>query len=215
MQIRNTNTSIPVTVAINFDSNGTLYELYRATLYIGDTITYSEGVFLPVPFKTGGIINKKTSVRSPTANTFVISVVEHLLIPGLRVEIPVANTLLCYHAQLIFDQGAVTQGARYNPRAEVPFVGSGTHVQYLVGQFSANGSSVTSATFAAAASNVASTVPVLAINGPTTTGICILGGTFQHTTAQGLAFTVSIDAASAAGLRYLNGSWFWVWEPTG
>lgn len=219
IHIRNANVTIPemgVSCNVTFDANGTLYELYRATLYIGDALEYVEGVgFKHLSAETGGVprLNARSFVDS--ANTIIYSsATVDTLIPGLRIKIPTANTPVCFLAHIYHAASAATVGLQLLPAIENPGVG-GSFIKYQVAQMGVNLNSVTASSLSCGASNNSLAVVNAALNGPTVISLTILSGYIQHTTATALVLRVKVDVALVSSLLIQPGSWLEAWEPTG
>ena len=203
INIRNKDTVDTTDVAVVFNQNATLFELFKATLKAGETLNYVEGVgwFTYQSSRLDRWLRVASNVVNATTSFADVT--------GLTCPVENGKTY-CFEAHLYHTNDATTTGSRFG-------INGPTLSNIRVGVIDTVTNSVSASAHAAGALGTAvDTSP----DGPTTTGstaarLGIMSGSFQAGGPGTFAIRCQSEVAVASGLTVLAGSWGHVWEPTG
>lgn len=226
IHVRNAHATVTMTVHIQYDANGTIYELYCATLKAGESLSYSEGIgwkYEPLlgvaPLNVKVVMNRGARAGSSGLR---FSELTSQIIPGLSVRV-MNNRTYNFLAHITHLGGsATTNGLSFqflSSRTSDNGAGDGTGCTSAVqiGEIGVVTTSVTAATLEAGAASAEGFFN----NGVGTSDtsvrqLTILSGWFT-TNADGF---VNIYGSAEADLLQAHlihdgCTWLHVWEPTG
>lgn len=199
--IRNRHATTSNDVTVNFDANGTLYELVKVTLLAGETLEYKDGVGWFVFKPTRGIdvklrvtadyVNATTSFGDVTGLTYPVEASKHYN----------------FEAHMFHFANATTSGPRFainGPAMTAMRLGAIITESGGVAAAVMNGNvgDVTALDTAVAATTDSTTSMVLSI----------ISGWFNPSAAGTFAFRACSEVAVAAGITIKQGSWLRLWE---
>lgn len=201
LNIRNKHATTASDITVQFNQNGTLFELYKVTLSAGQTLEFVEGVgFFVVATTTG--IDVKLRVTADSVHATAASFAD---ITGLTYPIESGKNY-CFEAHLFHVSNATTTGAQFavNGPAATSFLG---------GNISTVTSSVSAAVFSSGAVATINTAFTAQTTGSLTTIVpTILSGFYRPSAAGTFAVRATSEVTVAAGLTVKAGSWLRLWE---
>jgi hypothetical protein len=206
MTIRNRHASTSCDVTVNYDANGTLYELIKVTLVAGQTLEYQEGVGffvisnadkLDVKLRTtADVINATTSWADITGLTYPVESGKHY---GFE----------CFMQHI---ENAATTGARFG-------INGPTMTAMRIAGYSIFTGSITAATWASDIAVGGITARDTTVLGSTTSSVATpaivpayLSGWFNPSAAGTFAVRSQSEVAVAAGVTIKQGAWCRLWE---
>lgn len=203
MTVRNKSASTPVGVKVNYNANGTLFEVWGGILNPGDTLEYVQGVGWFVVGAGKLISNRRVTADVANATTSFADVT------GLTVAVK-AGKHYNFEAHLFHIENAATTGARFAVN------GPAMTALRLFGLGLYTGS-LTAAVMQAQLADVAALDT--AVPGATTAStatpqvvLMILTGWINPSADGTFAIRFQSEVAVAAGVTVKAGSWLQLWE---
>jgi hypothetical protein len=198
INVRNKDASLACDVTIQFNANGTLYELYKATLAAGQVLTYTEGI--------GWFVYTAAALlamwRYVTANSVHATAATFADVTGLQFPV-LSGKRYAFNCCLIHIGNATTTGAQFG-------IGGVAMTDMVVGAIDTTLSSVTVPTFGSGVATAINTAAIAETTGAATNAIGYMGGSFQPSADGTFSIRATSEVTVAAGLTILKGSWAWV-----
>lgn len=201
LHIRNKHASTSVVVTVQYDDNGTDYELHKTTLLAGECLEYIEGVgFFLLKTTTKLDVWKRVTTNSvhATAATFAdITDLTQALLSGKKYAV---------QATLFHTNNAATTGSQFGYN-----IGAApTSAQF--GNYSAVTNSVTAGVMSTGVVTARDTAITAQTTGQTASGITLIGGFIQPSADGTFALRATSEVTVANGLTVLAGSWMHIRE---
>lgn len=193
--IRNKHASTSVGVTVQFNANGTLYEIHKATLAAGDCLEFVEGVGffqITAASKLSKMLYVTADVTNATTSFADITDLTCPIYSGRK------YTFFC---QLVHKTNATTTGAQFGINA-----GSPTYMR--VTQDAVYTPAATASAIAAGVASAVDTAGAVETTGPgTTESIATVSGFVIPAADVTFAVRLKSEVAVAGGLVVLKGSW--------
>lgn len=199
INIRNTHASLSNDVTVQFNQNGTLYELFKATVPAGSTLQYIEGVGWFIAGNTF-LLDAKRVVSADSVHATAATFAD---VTDLQVSVE-ANKKYNFESHLYHISNATTTGAQFGVNGP-----SGT---YRIGSIDVVLNSATAATMAAGNAGAVNTAAIVETTGAATEATAILSGYVATTAAGTFSIRATSEVTVAAGLTVKVGSWLRLWE---
>jgi hypothetical protein len=193
-------------VTIQFNANGTLYELFKTTLQGGECVEYVEGVGF---FKTtlAGLLGRFDRTVYVTADSVHATAATLADITGL--SIPVLNGVnYNFQAMLFHISNASTTGAQFACHlTTAPNLIIASTIDTVTG-------SVTASAHSAGSVTAVDTILTAQTTGSATITLAIISGFFNAGADDNFTMRATSEVTVASGLTVKKGSWLRVWQPT-
>lgn len=201
LHFRNKHASLATDVTVQYNANGTLYELHKVTLATGAALEYIEGIgfFL---IDAAAKLNKMLYV---TANSVHATAATFAVITGLSTPVLSGRryTFLC---QLAAITNATTTGAQFG-------IGGVAMTEMLaMGQSVLLGSPTASATITTGVVTAVNTAVMAQTTGAATNQPHYMSGYFQPSADGTVEIRATAEVTVASALTVLKGSWAMIRE---
>jgi hypothetical protein len=207
--VRNAHATDSVDIIIQYNANGTLYELYNTRLAFGDVASFREktgfGLYCLNPKMSATFVAKELFAGDLATVTSTASGVA----PVWKFEVPphTATKKFCWEAYIYVSSATTTTGGQFGIGPVLSVQQSGGIGTAVVG--------VTTSTLMSACSPASSPTASLASGtSPTTPGLQILTGYFElaaNSSPVAVIFSFNSEVA-ASSVTLLDGSSLCVWE---
>jgi hypothetical protein len=203
MSFRNTSLSLSNTITVNLDLNGTLYELYKCELLVGEVLEYIEGI--------GFVKHLANSTRTVYTSGTTLSSNGDAWKDIAGLTVPVKSGLVYgFVASLIARTNATTTGAQFAVN-----LGSAPTVLRFGGINSVTPSG-TAAVKVSDSQTVRDTAHVACTTGPgATDDWSMLSGYFQPSVDDIFAIRMRCEQVASATMTAQIGCWLTVFKRTG
>lgn len=204
LHIRNKSASAATDVTVQYNQNGTLYELHKVTLNAGELLSYVEGVGF---FKTANLsaLDREFVVASDvtfaTAATFAD-------ITGLTCPL-LSGKKYNFLSHLYHISNATTTGAQFGVN-----IGAAP-TALLVGTIDTVTASVTASVHSAGTVTARDTAVTAQTTGSAAVTLAIISGFIQPSADGTFAMRATSEVTVASGLIVKAGSWLRIWEAAG
>lgn len=198
MLIRNKHASASVVVTVQYNANGTLYQMHACTLFAGDCLQYIDGIgfyLLTAATRLNTILRVASDIIYNTAATLAD-------VTGLTV--PVKNGKnYTFLAQLFHLSAATTTGAQFG-------VNGPSMTSLILANISGVTNSVAAGAISLGSATALNTVVTAQTTGSSAITLTVLSGAFTPS-ADG-TFAIRATAEVAANMTVKQGSWCQVRE---
>lgn len=200
--VRNKHATSSVGVTVQFNANGTLYELIKVTLLAGETLSFVDGVgFFVTQTTRKAFFNRRVTADSvhATAATFAD-------ITGLTCPVQTGKHY-CFEAHLYHIGNATTTGAQFGINGPAMTAMRIQSIDVILG-------SLTAATMGSPTTDVTArdTATMAETTGAATVVLAIISGWINPSADGTFAMRATSEVSVAAGLTVKQGSWLQLWE---
>lgn len=201
INVRNKSTTLSCDVTIQFNANGTLFELHKVTLNTGDCLQYIEGIGW-FTITSAAKLDTKLRVTADVIN----ATTSFADVTGLTCPVK-SGKFYNFLAHLYHQTNATTTGAQFGVNGPSITSMIASAIQQIT-------SSVTAAAYGSSASVTArDTAAVVETTGPGAVNmLAIMSGMINPSADGTFAVRCVSEVAVAAGLTVKAGSWCRIWE---
>lgn len=195
LHFRNKDASLSVDVTVQFNANGTLFELHKATLATGQSLEYIQGIgfFL---IQSTAKLNKMLYV---TANSVHATAGSFTVITGLTVPV-LSGKRYVLNCGLMHIANATTNGSQFA-------IGGVAMTDMVLGAISTVTNSATAASMSTGVVTAVNTAAVVQTTGAAANAPTHLFGSFQPSADGTFEVRGAPEVSNATGLTVLKGSW--------
>lgn len=193
--IYNKHASLACDITVNYNANGTLYQLCKITLQTGEVLEYIEGVGFFVLKNTA----KYNVTKYVTANSVHATAATFAGITGLSFDV-LSGKSYNLVAHFYHKGNATTTGAQFA-------IGGVAMTAMQLGSMSVVTSGVATTTMSSGTATAVDTAVIVQTTSSVTDVPTILSGWFQPSASGTLLIKATSEVTVAAGLTIAKGSW--------
>jgi hypothetical protein len=197
INIRNKDASLACDVTVQYNANGTLYELFKTTLQPGGVLTSAEGVHW-FPYQAVPSLDMTKYVTADSVHATAATFAD---ITGLTFPV-IAGRNYAYHAWLIAITNATTTGAQFGIGGVAMTYMDLAGVSPLLA-----GTGATAGTYTQGRATAINTAFAVQTTGEVTNQLHWMAGGFTPSASGTFAIRATSEVSVAAGLTVRKGSW--------